>query len=41
MAGLNRNPLVRFREVTGGTHFTIITPLVREIALKIQQDDGK
>jgi hypothetical protein len=41
MEGLNRNPLVRFREVTGGTHFTIITPLVREIALKIQQDDGK
>jgi len=41
MARLNRNPLVRFREIPGGTHFTIIAPLVSEIARQIQQDDGK
>lgn len=41
MAGLNRNPLVHFQEVPGGTHFTIIAPLVQEIARQIQQDEEK
>jgi dipeptidyl aminopeptidase/acylaminoacyl peptidase len=38
MAELNRNALVKFTPVPGGTHFTIIAPLVREIASLIQKD---
>jgi pimeloyl-ACP methyl ester carboxylesterase len=41
MAQLNRNPLVKFREVSGGTHFTIVAQLVREIAQQIQSDNGQ
>ncbi len=37
MAATNRNPLVQFNEIPGGTHFTIIAPLVRDIAGRIQQ----
>jgi len=38
MEALNHNPLVKFVEVPGGTHFTIIAPLVRDIASQIQKD---
>jgi pimeloyl-ACP methyl ester carboxylesterase len=41
MAGLNRNALIQFHSVPGGTHFTIIAPLVREIAAQIQKDDAQ
>jgi pimeloyl-ACP methyl ester carboxylesterase len=41
MAAANHNPLVQFREIKGGTHFTIVAPVVRQIAEQIQKDDGK
>jgi hypothetical protein len=39
MAAVNRNPLVRFSEISGGTHFTIVSQLVRDIAQQILKDD--
>ncbi len=39
MAQLNHNPLVKFNSVSG-THFTIITPIVRTIAKQILDDGG-
>jgi pimeloyl-ACP methyl ester carboxylesterase len=39
MAAVNRNSLVRFREISGGTHFTIVSQLVRDIAQQILKDD--
>ncbi len=41
MAEMNRNPLVKFTPVPGGTHFTIIAQLVRDIAQQILKDDVK
>lgn len=41
MAALNRNPLVSFSPVPGGTHFAIVARLVHDIALQIVKDDGK
>jgi acetyl esterase/lipase len=40
MSGANKNPLVGFQPIPGGTHFSIIAPLVREIARQILVDRG-
>jgi len=41
MAAVNRNLLVKFNEIPGGTHFTIIAPLVHDIAQQILSDNGE
>lgn len=41
MAAINRNPLVKFNELPGGTHFTIIAPLVHDIAQQILNENGE
>jgi pimeloyl-ACP methyl ester carboxylesterase len=41
MAVANRNPMVTFRPIPGGTHFSIIAPLIREISQRILKDDGE
>src|SRR5208283_4303303 len=40
MARLNRNPLVHFHPVKGGTHFSILSPISRLVATKILHDNG-
>ena len=41
MSGANKNSVVGFQPIPGGTHFSIIAPLVREIARQILGDEGK
>ena len=41
MAVANQNSLVSFRPIPGGTHFSIIAPLIREISRRILADNGK
>jgi len=41
MAAQNRNPKVSFHPIQGGSHFSIIQPLVRQISEQIGKDQGE
>jgi len=41
MRRVNANPAVRFIELQGGNHFTILRPVERVLAGKIMADDGR
>lgn len=41
MSAANRNPRVSFHPIKGGSHFSIIHPLVRQISQQILEDKGE